>query len=99
MRVKYGTGEKIEFPDFTIEYLGERRKTLPVYPRGFLITISSCVRPMLRKSSRGTAARVISGQSSSKSVRNIISSDCAIRIKLGKLKNNEVLIWQANPPS
>ena len=35
-RVKYRTGEKIEFPDFTIEYVGERRKSLPVYPRGFL---------------------------------------------------------------
>jgi len=35
-RVKYGLGEKIEFPDFTVEYVGERRKTVPVYPRGFL---------------------------------------------------------------
>jgi hypothetical protein len=35
-RVKYRTGEEIEFPDFTIECVGERRKSLPVYPRGFL---------------------------------------------------------------
>ena len=35
-RVKYRPGEKIEFPDFTVEYVGERRKTVPVYPRGFL---------------------------------------------------------------
>ena len=35
-RVKYRPSEKIEFPDFTIEYVGERRKTAPVYPRGFL---------------------------------------------------------------
>src|SRR4029453_949737 len=35
-RVKYRPGEKIEFPDFTIEYVGERRKTVAVYPRGFL---------------------------------------------------------------
>jgi len=34
--VKYRLGEKIEFPDFTIQYVGEHRKTLPVYPRGFL---------------------------------------------------------------
>ena len=35
-RLKYRTGEKIEFPDFTTEYVGEGRKSLPVYPRGFL---------------------------------------------------------------
>ena len=35
-RVKYRAGQKIEFPDFTVEYMGERRKTVPVYPRGFL---------------------------------------------------------------
>jgi hypothetical protein len=31
---------KIEFPDF-IEYVGERRKSLPVYPRGFLYRFHS----------------------------------------------------------
>jgi hypothetical protein len=35
-RVKYRARQKIEFPDFAVEYLGERRKSLPVYPRGFL---------------------------------------------------------------
>jgi hypothetical protein len=35
-RAKYRAGEKIGFPDFTVEYVGERRKTVPVYPRGFL---------------------------------------------------------------
>ena len=34
-RVKYRAGQKIEFPDFTIEYVGERRKSVSVYPRGF----------------------------------------------------------------
>jgi hypothetical protein len=36
IRVKYRAGQKIEFPDFAIEYLGERRQTVPVYLRGFL---------------------------------------------------------------
>ena len=35
-RVKFRANQKIDFPDFRVEYLGERRKTLPVYPRGFL---------------------------------------------------------------
>jgi hypothetical protein len=35
-RVKYQAAQKIEFPDFTVEYVGERRKSLPAFPRGFL---------------------------------------------------------------
>jgi hypothetical protein len=35
-RVKFRANQKIDFPDFRVEYLGERRKILPVYPRGFL---------------------------------------------------------------
>ncbi|HMF81473.1 MAG TPA: hypothetical protein VK562_08750, partial [Candidatus Acidoferrum sp.] len=35
-RVKYQAGQEIEFPDFTVEYIGERRKTVPVYPRPFI---------------------------------------------------------------
>jgi hypothetical protein len=36
MRVKYHVGQKIEFPDFVIEYAGERRQSVSAYPRGFL---------------------------------------------------------------
>jgi hypothetical protein len=39
-RVKYRTGEKIEFPDFTVEYVGERRKSIPSTQEDFSITIS-----------------------------------------------------------
>ena len=35
-RVKYRPGQKIEFPDFAVVYVGERRKTVPVYPRPFI---------------------------------------------------------------
>jgi hypothetical protein len=31
-RVKYSHGKKIEFPDFSVEYLGGRRKTVPSLP-------------------------------------------------------------------
>ena len=51
-RVKYRAGQKIEFPDFTVEYVGERRKSLPVYPRGFLYYDF--------KVSRGKSEKVIS---------------------------------------
>jgi len=35
-RVKYRVGKQIEFPDFTIKYVGERSKSVPVYPRPFI---------------------------------------------------------------
>ena len=35
-RVRYEAGKKIEFPDFTIEFVGERRQSSTNYPRGFL---------------------------------------------------------------
>ena len=34
-RVKYQPRQKIEFPDFTVEYVGERRQSVSAYPRGF----------------------------------------------------------------
>jgi hypothetical protein len=95
-RVKYRAGEKIEFPDFTVEYVGERRKTVPVYPRGFLYYDF--------KVSKGKAEKMVSwttgtgvidptdfemdGKSYQLELRH---SD-----KLGKLKENELVIWQGN---
>ncbi len=51
-RVKYRVGKKIEFPDFTVEYVGERRQSTPAYPRGFLYYDF--------KVSRGKSEKVIS---------------------------------------
>lgn len=49
-RVKYRLGQKIEFPDFAIEYVGERQKSVPVYPKeDSSITISRSATERLRK--------------------------------------------------
>jgi hypothetical protein len=97
-RVKYRTGEKIEFPDFTIDYVGERRKTLPVYPRGFLyydfkVRTANIEKVVSWSSGTGDIGPVqfeIGGKHYQLELRH---SD-----KLGKLKDNELVIWQANPP-
>jgi hypothetical protein len=97
-RVKYRTGEKIEFPDFTIEYVGERRKSLPVYPRGFLyydFKVSKANTEKMVSWTTGTGVIDpldfdIGGKHYQLELRH---SD-----KLGKLKDNELVIWQANPP-
>jgi signal peptidase I len=97
-RVKYRPGEKIEFPDFTVEYVGERRKTVPVYPRGFLyydFTVS-----------KGKVEKVVSWTTGTGTIDptdfefdgkryhlELRHSD-----KLGKLKENELVIWQVDTP-
>ena len=97
-RVKYRAG-KIEFPDFTVEYLGERRKSLPVYPRGFLyydfkITSGKTEKVISWTTGTGDIAPIqfeISGKHYQLELRHLD--------KLGKLNDNELVIWQANSPS
>ena len=98
-RVKYQAGQKIEFPDFTVEYVGERRKSLPVYPRGFLyydfkVRTANIEKVVSWSSGTGDIGPVefeIGGKHYQLELRH---SD-----KLGKLNDNELVIWQAKPPS
>jgi hypothetical protein len=93
-RVKYQAGQKIEFPDFTVEYVGERRKTMPVYPRGFLYYDF--------KVGKGNSEKVISWTTGT----GIIDPtdfefdgksyylELRRSVKLGELQENEFVIWQ-----
>jgi len=95
-RVKYRAGQKIEFPDFTVEYLGERRKSISVYPRGFLYYDF--------KVSKGTAEKMVSWTTGTGIIDptdfEIGGKRYQLELrhsdKLGKLKDNELAIWQAN---
>ena len=95
-RVKYRAREKIDFPDFTVEYLGERRKTLPVYPRGFLYYDF--------KITRGKTERVVSWTTGTGIIDPTDFEFDGKRYhlelrrseKLGKLNDNELVIWQGN---
>jgi hypothetical protein len=94
-RVKYKAGQKIEFPDFTVQYLGERRKTLPVYPRGFLYDF---------KITRGKAEKVVSWTTGTGIIDPTDFEFDGKRYhlelrrseKLRKLKDNELVIWQGS---
>jgi hypothetical protein len=97
--VKYRLGQKIEFPDFTIEYVGERRKSVPVYPRGFLYYDF--------KVSKGKVEKVVSWTTGTGDIGpmdfEIDGKHYQLELrhsdKLGKLKENELVIWQADTPS
>jgi hypothetical protein len=98
-RVKYRLGQKIEFPDFTLEYVGERRKSVPVYPRGFLYYDF--------KVSKGKVEKVVSWTTGTGDIGpmdfEIGGKHYQLELrhsdKLGKLKENELVIWQADTPS
>ena len=98
-RVKYWAGEKIEFRDFMIEYVGERRQSVSAYPRGFLyydfkVRTANIEKVVSWSSGTGDIGPVefeISGKHYQLELRH---SD-----KLGKLQDNELVIWQAKPPS
>ena len=95
-RVKYRAGEKIEFPDFTVEYVGERRKTVPVYPRGFLYYDF--------KVSKGKAEKVVSWTTGTGIIDptdfDFDGKSYHLELrrseKIGKLSDYELVIWEGN---
>src|SRR6266702_6115911 len=95
-RVKYQAGQKIEFPDFTVEYVGERRKSLPVYPRGFLycdfkVRTSNIEKVVSWSSGTGDIGPVEFEIGSKRFLLELRRSD-----KLGKLEENELVISKSD---
>ena len=97
--VKYRAGQKIEFPDFIVECVGERRKSIPVYPRGFFYYDF--------KVNNGKAGKVVSWTTGTGDIGPVEFEIGGKRFllelrhsdKLGKLKENELVIRQADTPS
>ena len=95
-RVKYRAREKIDFPDFTVEYLGERRKTLPVYPRGFLYYDFKITRGKTEKVVFWTTGTGIIDPTDFEFDGKRYHLELRRSEKLGKLNDNELVIWQGN---
>jgi hypothetical protein len=95
-RVKYRSGEKIEFPDFTVEYVGERRKTVPVYPRGFLYYDFKVSKGKTEKVISWTTGTGIIDPTDFEFDGKPYHLELRRSEKLGKLKDNELVIWQGN---
>jgi hypothetical protein len=95
-RVKYRTGEKIEFPDFTIEYVGERRQSVSVYPRGFLYSDFKITRERAEKVISWTTGTGIIDPTDFEFEGKRYHLELRRSEKLGKLKDNELVIWQGS---
>jgi hypothetical protein len=97
--VKYRAGKTIEFPDFMIEYIGERQKAVAVYPRGFLYYDFKVSKGNTEKMISWTAGTGDIGPAHFEISGKRYQLELRHSDKLGKLKENELVIWQANPPS
>jgi hypothetical protein len=97
--VKYRVGQKIEFPDFTIEYLGERRKSVPVYPRPFIYYDFKVTKEKAEKVISWTTGTGLIGPMEFEIGGKQYQLELRHSNKLGKLSDNELVIWQANPRS
>jgi hypothetical protein len=95
-RVKYRLSEKIEFPNFTVEYVGERRKTVPVYPRGFLYYDFKISKGNTEKLISWTIGTGIIDPTDFEFDGKRYHLELRHSEKLGKLTDNELVIWQGN---
>jgi hypothetical protein len=95
-RVKYRASQKIDFPDFTVQYLGERRKTLPVYPRGFLYYDFKITMGKTEKVVSWTTGTGIIDPTDFEFDGKRYHLELRRSEKLGKLNDNELVIWQGN---
>jgi|SRR6516164_2643599 len=98
-RVKYRAGQKIEFPGFTVEYVGERRKTVPVYPRPFIYYDFKVTKGKGEKMVSWTIGTGLIGPMVFEIGGKHYQLELRHSDKLGKLNDNELVIWQAKPPS
>jgi len=95
-RVKYQAGQKIEFPDFTVEYVGERRTGVTAYPRGFLyydfkVRTANIEKVVSWSSGTGDIGPVEFEIGSKRFLLELRRSD-----KLGKLNKDELVIRPAS---
>jgi hypothetical protein len=98
-RVKYRVGQKIEFPDFTVEYVGERRKSVPVYPRPFIYYDFKVTKEKTEKMVSWTTGTGLIGPMEFEIGGKHYQLELRHSNKLRKLSDDELAIWQANPAS
>jgi hypothetical protein len=95
-RVKYQARQKIEFPDFTIEFVGERRQSSPTYPRGFLYYDFKVSNGKIEKTVSWSAGTGDIGPLEFEAGDKHYQLELRRSDKLGKLNDNELVIWRTN---
>jgi len=95
-RVEYRLGQKIEFPDFIIEYFGERRQRASPYPRDLLYyDFKIRARQGAEKTVSWTSGTGDIGPTEFEIDGKHYRLELRLSDRLGKLKENELVIWKA----
>ena len=89
-------GKSLDFPDFRLTYLGQRRVKSELFLRGFVyydfrVTSGNISETISWSSGTGDIAPL-----EFRIENKIYVLELAISDKLGKLKNNELVIWEKN---
>jgi hypothetical protein len=93
-KMKFAKHVKIEFPDFILEYVGQRRESSEKYPRGFLFydfkaTFEGGSVPVSSSSGTGDIGPVEFAINQKRFSLELKRSD-----KLGPLKEDELVVWK-----
>ena len=93
-RVTYVAGKKIDFADFTIEFVGERRTTSQVYPRGFLYYDFKVTKGKSEKTVSWTSGTGLIGPMQFEIGGKNYQLELRHSNRLRNLRDNELVIWQ-----
>ena len=93
-KVKFTKGTKIVFPDFVLEYVGQRRESSQKYPQGFLFyDFAATAEGATRKILMEQRNPEILGPPHSRSIRSASRSELKRSDKLGPLKDDQLVVW------
>lgn len=93
-KVKFTKGTKIVFPDFVLEYLGQRRESSQKYPRGFLFCdFAATVEGGSVKFSWSDGTGDI-GPVAFEIIQKRFSLELKRSDKLGPLKDDQLVVWK-----
>lgn len=93
-KVKFAKGDKIAFPDFVLEYVGQHRQNSPKYPRGFLFydfaaKFGGAAAYFSWTSGTGDIGPAEFGVNQTRFALELKRSD-----KLGPLRDDELVVWK-----
>ena len=92
--IKFQVEKPIRFPDFTIEYIGERRQSSQVYPRGFLYYDFKLRSSKSEKAVSWTSGTGLIDATDFEIDGTSYQLEMRRSEKLGKLADDEFVLWK-----
>jgi hypothetical protein len=94
VRVKYNRKGTLEFPDFTLQFLGRRTVSFPEYPRGFLYYDFKIKKGGIEKTVSWSSGTGDLGPEGFEIGDHSFLLELRRSDKLGRLEEDELVIWK-----